>query len=69
MNSPTEEIHVVGICGSIRPGSFTRMALAEVLAGTASEGATTRLIDLRDYELPFVTSPDARSRNCRMFGA
>ena len=58
MNNSTESIHVIGICGSMRPGSFTRMALAEALAGTADEGATTRLIDLQDYHLPFVTSPD-----------
>jgi NAD(P)H-dependent FMN reductase len=56
--APTHNIHVVGICGSIRAGSFTRMALAETLAGAAGEGAATRLIDPRDYQLPFVTAPD-----------
>ena len=55
---PTQPIHVIGLCGSIRPGSFTRMALAEALAGAAGEGATTQLIDPRDYQLPFVTAPD-----------
>jgi NAD(P)H-dependent FMN reductase len=57
-NPRSEQIHVIGICGSIRPGSFTRMALAEALAGAAGEGASTRLIDPRDYHLPFVTAPD-----------
>src|SRR5688572_6125630 len=55
---PEESIHIVGICGSIRPGSFTRMALATALAGVAANGGATRLIDLRDYNLPFVTAPD-----------
>lgn len=56
--SKPDGIHVVGICGSIRPGSFTRMALVEALAGAAADGATTQLIDLRDYRLPFVTTAD-----------
>lgn len=53
-----ETIHIVGVCGSIRRGSFTRMALASALAGAAATGATIRLIDLGDYNLPFVTGPD-----------
>lgn len=53
-----ENIRVAGICGSIRAGSFTRMALTEALQGAAASGASTHLIDLRDYNLPFVTAPD-----------
>lgn len=56
--SRNHDIHVVGICGSIRAGSLTRMALMQALTGAAENGATTRLIDLRDYELPFVTTTD-----------
>lgn len=56
--SKRDDIHIVGICGSIRPDSFTRMALAGALAGAAEHGATTQLIDLRDYQLPFVTTTD-----------
>jgi NAD(P)H-dependent FMN reductase len=56
--SKPEDICVVGICGSLRLGSFTRMALAETLAGAAANGAVTRLIDLREYRLPFVTTTD-----------
>jgi NAD(P)H-dependent FMN reductase len=33
------------------------MALASALAGATANGAATRLIDLRDYNLPFVTAP------------
>ena len=59
MNSSTSGgIHVVGICGSIRPGSYTRIALTEALAGAAANGAVTQLIDLREYRLPFVTATD-----------
>ena len=46
-------IRVAGLCGSIRPGSYTRMALQVALRGAASVGAATDLIDLRDYVLPF----------------
>jgi FMN reductase len=57
-------IRVAGLCGSIRPGSYTRMALAIALRGAAQAGAVTELIDLRDYKLPFAGSgadagPDA----------
>ena len=46
-------IRVAGLCGSIRAGSYTRMALAIALRGAAGMGAVTELIDLRDYVLPF----------------
>jgi FMN reductase len=48
-----EKIRVVGICGSLRSGSFTRAALRIALEGAAELGAETQLIDLRDYELDF----------------
>jgi NAD(P)H-dependent FMN reductase len=48
-----DEIVVAGICGSLRDGSYTRMALAVALRGAAGVGAKTHLIDLRDYELIF----------------
>lgn len=55
-NATPETIHIVGICGSIRPSSFTRMALSVALEGAAADGAQTKLIELRDYQLPFVTA-------------
>ena len=48
-----EEIRVVGICGSLRSGSFTRAALRIALEGATELGAETHLIDLREYELDF----------------
>jgi NAD(P)H-dependent FMN reductase len=44
---------VVGIAGSLRDGSYTRMAVACALQGAGALGAETRLVDLRDYALPF----------------
>ena len=46
-----EEVLVVGICGSLRPTSHTRMALGLALRGAEDVGARTRLIDLREYHL------------------
>jgi FMN reductase len=44
-------VFVVGICGSIRRGSYTRMAVQIALQGAQEVGAQTRLIDLKDYQL------------------
>ncbi|HXG67284.1 MAG TPA: NAD(P)H-dependent oxidoreductase [Blastocatellia bacterium] len=49
----SQAIQVVGISGSLRKGSFTRMALQVALAGAREAGARTRLLDLRDYQLTF----------------
>ncbi len=48
MTAPT----VVAICGSLRDGSYTRIALQHALAAAAARGATTGLIDLRAVDLP-----------------
>jgi FMN reductase len=47
-------IRVSGISGSRRAGSYTRMAVETALRGAREVGAVTQLIDLREYELPFV---------------
>lgn len=55
----SKPVKVVGICGSLREGSYTRMALVVALRGAAEAGAQTQLIDLRDYKLPFCDGGDA----------
>lgn len=52
------EIRVVGVCGSLRERSLTRMALKIALQGANEMGARTRLIDLRNYQLPFCDGRD-----------
>ena len=49
-----DEIRVAGICGSLRDGSYTRMALNIALMGAKDAGAKIDLIDLRKYELPLM---------------
>ncbi len=46
-------LRIAGICGSIRPGSYTRMALEIALRGAAECGAETQLIDLATYDVIF----------------
>ncbi|MFZ2361800.1 MAG: NAD(P)H-dependent oxidoreductase [Anaerolineae bacterium] len=46
-------VRVVGLVGSLRPGSYTRLGVQLALQGAAELGAMTQLIDLRDYTLPF----------------
>jgi FMN reductase len=49
-------IRVVAISGSLRPGSYTTLALKIALDESANAGAETHLIDLRDYDLIFAGS-------------
>ena len=46
-------IRVAAVCGSLRSGSCTRMALRTALDGAQDVGAEVALIDLRDYNLTF----------------
>lgn len=48
-----DNILVVGISGSLRPGSYTRMAIEIALQGAKEVGVKTQLIDLKDYHLAF----------------
>lgn len=52
---------VVGICGSLRETSYTRLALEHALEAAADAGAETELIDLRRWNLPLF-DPDDRTR-------
>jgi NAD(P)H-dependent FMN reductase len=49
--------HVLAVCGSLRDGSYTRIALRSVLDSASERGATTTFVDLREYDLP-VFDPD-----------
>ncbi len=49
----TASVQMVGICGSLAPGGATRKVVELALDGASEYGVTTKLIDLRDYELVF----------------
>jgi NAD(P)H-dependent FMN reductase len=53
-NSETIEIRVVGLAGSLRAESVTRMAVHNALRGAEEEGAKVQLLDLASYDLPFL---------------
>jgi len=52
------ETHVVAICGSQRDGSYTRKSLRIALDAAADAGASTELLDLREWELPVYDADD-----------
>ena len=45
-------VRVGGIAGSLRQGSYTRMAVETALRGAAETGAEIEYIDLREFDLP-----------------
>jgi len=47
-----DSVHVVAICGSLRDASHTRTGLAHALDAAAGRGASTELLDLREWDLP-----------------
>jgi NAD(P)H-dependent FMN reductase len=51
-------IKVIGINGSLRPISYTRMALEVALEGAEEFGVETELVDLRTYDLVFCAGKD-----------
>jgi len=53
MPDQSSPILIIGIAGSLREKSYTRMAVKIALRGAAERGVSTKLIDLRDYTLPF----------------
>jgi NAD(P)H-dependent FMN reductase len=48
---------VIAICGSLRDGSHSRNGLQVALGAAERSGATTELLDLREWDLP-VYDPD-----------
>jgi FMN reductase len=55
-------VRIAGLGGSLRQGSFTRMAVAVALEGAAEAGAETQLIDLREYQLTMCDGKEDESR-------
>jgi FMN reductase len=54
-------IVVAGLCGSLRRGSYTRMAVNIALQGAQEVGAQTYLIDLTEYQLIFCDGKEDES--------
>lgn len=54
----SDSTHVVAVCGSLRDESYTRIALERALEAARGVGASTELVDLRDYDLPVFDADD-----------
>jgi NAD(P)H-dependent FMN reductase len=61
-NRETSPCRIVGISGSLRPGSYTTLAVALALRGAEELKCETKLIDLRDYQLTFCDGKDDESQ-------
>ncbi len=46
------EPRVVGVVGSLREQSYTRVGIERALAAAEETGATTELLDLQEFDLP-----------------
>ncbi|MEY7849410.1 NADPH-dependent FMN reductase [Natrarchaeobius sp. A-rgal3] len=46
------DVHVVGVCGSLREESVTRVGIERALESAERAGASTELVDLVEYDLP-----------------
>jgi FMN reductase len=57
----TYPCRIVGISGSIRPGSYATLAVALALTGAEELKCETKLINLRDYQLVFCDGKDDES--------
>ncbi len=55
-------ICIAGLCGSLREGSFTRMALKVALDAAAGPACDIDLIDLREFDLPFADGRPERAQ-------
>jgi NAD(P)H-dependent FMN reductase len=62
LSAMSAEPLVVAICGSVRTGSTTRLALEHALSGARAAGARTELVDLSEWDLPLF-DPDNRDRD------
>ena len=51
-------VKIVGIMGSLRPDSYSAIALQQAISRVEALGATTEILDLREMTLPFCNGGD-----------
>ncbi|WP_225334455.1 NADPH-dependent FMN reductase [Halomicrobium urmianum] len=61
------DTHVVAICGSLREESYTRRALRIALAAAGEAGASTELLDLREWDLPVFDADEKDAGEAEQF--
>ncbi|MCC6446970.1 MAG: NAD(P)H-dependent oxidoreductase [Armatimonadetes bacterium] len=60
VKQPENPVRIVGLCGSLRAGGYTRMALEVALQGARQAGAEADSIHLSDYRLIFCDGRDSK---------
>jgi NAD(P)H-dependent FMN reductase len=58
---------VAAIPGSLREHSYTRIAARHALAAAAERGADTRMLDLREFDLPVYDADDGEAGDAQEF--
>jgi NAD(P)H-dependent FMN reductase len=61
------DTHVVAICGSLRDESHTRKGLEHALDAAEGAGASTELLDLREWDLPVFDADDRELGDAEAF--
>jgi NAD(P)H-dependent FMN reductase len=64
-----EDVRVVGIAGSLRDGSASREAVEHALDEAERAGASTELLDLREYDLPMIDPDEDDSEDAKWLKA
>ena len=59
--------HVVGVPGSRRDTSYTRLSIDRALDGVRRAGGTAELLDLREYELPTYDADQSSAGDAEAF--
>lgn len=62
-----KRIRVAALCGSLREGSYTKMALTVALRAAAGSTSETDFIDLREFNLPLADGRKSPSEETRRF--
>lgn len=61
MTNISSPLRIIGLVGSLRDKSYTRLAVQQVLEGARQAGADATLIDLRSLKLPFCQQAGAEA--------
>ncbi len=61
--------HVVGVAGSLRDASYTRLSVGRALDGVRRAGGTAELLDLREYDLPTYDADHGEAGDANAFTA
>jgi NAD(P)H-dependent FMN reductase len=62
-----KRVRIAALCGSLRQGSYTKMALTVALGAAAGPLSEIDFIDLREFNLPFADGSKSASKETQRF--